>query len=135
MGGSCKATLPKIGESSCTRQVEMSQRALCIFIQFIPRITFITWPSKIIIMVGNTRPRNSSLILWTIRSTTTRPPGVIIKYDTLVAQSENLAFRAQAKLIKSCDTLEVNKMMMGCSNRKNIPESTSSLAGISVTMV
>jgi hypothetical protein len=39
------------------------------------------------------------------------------------------------ELIKSCDALESNSIIMGCSLRKNIPASTSSPVKISSTVV
>jgi hypothetical protein len=56
----------------------------------------------------------------------TRPPGVLITYGAPEATSDNFAFLAQVELIKSCDAPESNRIIMGCSLRKNVPASTSS---------
>jgi hypothetical protein len=52
-----------------------------------------------------------------------------------VTVSDNFALLAHAELMKSCDVPESNGMMTGCPNSKNVPSSTSSHSGISLTMV
>jgi hypothetical protein len=86
-------------------------------------------------LVLNTRPDKSSGTFQTIRSVSTRPPGVLITYGAPDAISVNLVFLAHAELIKSCDALESNNMTIGCSFKKNIPGSTSSPVGIPSTVV
>jgi hypothetical protein len=56
-------------------------------------------------------------------------------YGTPEATSDNFAFLAQVELIKLCDDPESNRIIMGCSLRKNVPTSTSSPVGISSTVV
>jgi hypothetical protein len=58
-----------------------------------------------------------------------------MEYGTKVAQRVSLAFRAQVRLKKSCEAPESNNMMMGCSNKKNVPARTFSPRGISSTVV
>jgi hypothetical protein len=62
------------------------------------------------------------------------PSGLLIMYGAPEATSDNLAFLAQVKLMKLCDAPESNRIVIGCSLRKNIPASTSSLVGISSTV-
>jgi hypothetical protein len=85
--------------------------------------------------VSNIRLIKLSGTFQTIRSVSTRPLSVLITYDASDATRVNLAFLAQVELIKSCDALESNSMMIGRSLRKNIPTSTSSHVGISSTVV
>jgi hypothetical protein len=77
----------------------------------------------------------SSETFWTIRSASTRPPGVLITYGAPDATSVNLAFLEHVELIKSCDAPESNNMMIGRSFKKNIPARTSSPVGIPSTVV
>jgi hypothetical protein len=86
-------------------------------------------------LVLNILPDNSSGTFWTIWSTYTRPSEVLITYGTHEATIYNFAFLAQVELIKSCDALESNRIIIGYSLRKNIPASTSSPVGISSTVV
>jgi hypothetical protein len=60
---------------------------------------------------------------------------LVITYGALEATSDNFAFLAQMELIKLCDAPESNRIITGCSLRKNVPASTSSLVGISSTVV
>jgi hypothetical protein len=78
---------------------------------------------------------NSSGTFQTIRSASTWPMGVLIKYGAFVETIDNLAFLAYAELVKSCDAPESNSMIIGCLLRKNVPASTSSPMGISSTVV
>jgi hypothetical protein len=56
-------------------------------------------------------------------------------YGTPEATSANFALLAHAKLIKLCDAPASNNIMMEHLLRKNEPTSTSSLVGISSTVV
>jgi hypothetical protein len=47
------------------------------------------------------------------------------------ATSINIAISAHVELMKSCEALESNNIMVGCSLRKNVPARTSSPMGIS----
>jgi hypothetical protein len=42
-------------------------------------------------------------------------------YGAPEATSDNFAFLAQVKLMKSCDALESNRITIGCLLRKNMP--------------
>jgi hypothetical protein len=53
----------------------------------------------------------------------------------LATVSDNFALFAHAELMKSCEALESNRMMVGLLNSKKVPASTSSSLGISSTMV
>jgi hypothetical protein len=64
-------------------------------------------------LVLNIRPTKLSGTFQTIRSASTRPPGVLITYDVPDATSLNLAFLAHVELIKSCDAPESSNMMIG----------------------
>jgi hypothetical protein len=86
-------------------------------------------------LVLNIHPDNSSGTFWTIQSASTRPPGVLITYGTPEATSDKFAFLAQVELIKSCDALESNRIIIGRSLRKNVPASTSSLVETSSMVV
>jgi hypothetical protein len=61
--------------------------------------------------------------------------GVLIMYGAPEAISDNFAFLAQVKLIKSCDAPESNRIIIGYLFRKNVPASPSSPMGISSTVV
>jgi hypothetical protein len=113
----------------------MSNMALCIFIQLIPRMTSIPCPLSIIRLVLNILPNNSSGTFYTIRSASTRPSRVLIMYGAPEATSDNFAFLAHVEPIKSCDATESNNMMIGCSLKKNVPASTSSSMGITSMVV
>jgi hypothetical protein len=69
--------------------------------------------------VSNTHPNKSSGTFQTIQFASTRPPGVLITYGALDTISVNLAFLAHVELIKLCDALESNNMMIGHSFKKN----------------
>jgi hypothetical protein len=56
-------------------------------------------------------------------------------YDGLVTVSDKFALLAHAKLMKSCEAPKSNKMMIGHLNSKEVPVSTSSPSGISLTVV
>jgi hypothetical protein len=86
-------------------------------------------------MVINTHSASLSRIGLTIRSATIRRLGVLIEYGAFVAQIVSLVLSAQARLMKSCEAPELNNIMIGCSNKKNVPTRTSSLGGISSTVV
>jgi hypothetical protein len=80
-------------------------------------------------------PSQVKWALWTSRSTSTWPLGVLITYGVPRTTSDNLDFLAQVELIKSCDGLESNNMIIGRSLRKNVAASTFSLVGISSMVV
>jgi hypothetical protein len=130
----CRVTFPYMGEFRWTSLADMSNMALYPFIQFIPRMTYILCPLRMIRLLLNTLPDYSSGTFWAIRSTSTRPLVVIITYGTPNDTSVNFALSAHEELIKSCDALESNNIMMGHSLRKNVPTSTSSPVGISSTV-
>jgi hypothetical protein len=58
-----------------------------------------------------------------------------MEYGTGVAQRLSLAFQAQVKQKKSCKAPESNKIMTGCSYKKNVQARTSSPGGISSSVV
>jgi hypothetical protein len=58
--GRCRVTFPHTGEFWWTRLAAMSNMALWFFIQFIPRMTSIPCPLRMIRLVLNTLPDNSS---------------------------------------------------------------------------
>jgi hypothetical protein len=85
--------------------------------------------------VLNTLPANKSGALQTIQFASTQPPGVLITYGASVATVDSITFLAQVELIKSCDALKSNSIIIGRSLRKNVPTSTSSLVEISSMVV
>jgi hypothetical protein len=114
-------TLPYTVESKWTNRPAMSETTLCSFIQLIPKITSIPWPLSIMRLVQNILPDNSSGTFWTIRSASTQLSGALITYGAPKATTDNFAFLAQVEQIKSCDSLESNRIITGCSLRKNYP--------------
>jgi hypothetical protein len=133
--GRCRVTLPYTDEFRWTNQAAMSNTTLCIFIELIPRMASIPYPLNIIRLVLNILSVNSSGTFWTIRLSSTRPPGVLITHGIPIATGDNLAFLAHVELMKSCDAPESNNMMIGRSWRWNVPMSTSSPVGISSMVV
>jgi hypothetical protein len=85
--------------------------------------------------VSKTHLDKSSGTFRAIRSASTQPPGVLVTYGAPDAISVNFAFLAHVELIKSCDVLESNNMMIGRSFKKNVPANTSSPVGIPSTVV
>jgi hypothetical protein len=122
--------LPYTRESRQTSHLALSRIALCSFIKLIPKMTSIPCPSKTMRWVWKTCLANSSETSLAIWLATTRPPGVLIMYDGLVTVSDSFALLAHTKLMKSWDTSELNRMMIGCPNSKNVPISTPSPLGI-----
>jgi hypothetical protein len=58
-----------------------------------------------------------------------------ITYGAPEATSDNFALLPHVELIKSCDAPELNKIITGCSLRKNVPANTFSPMGIFSTVV
>jgi hypothetical protein len=135
IAGRCRVTFPYTGEHRWTSLVATCKMALYIFIHLIPRMTSILCSLRTIRLVLNTLPDNSSVTFWAIRSVPTQPPGVLITYGVPNDTSVNFALLAHAELTKSCEALESNNIMMGCSLRKNVLIITSSPVGISSTVV
>jgi hypothetical protein len=135
ISGRCMVTFPYTGEFRWTSLSAMSNMAMCIFIQLIPRMASISCPLRIIRLVLNILLDNLRGTFYTIQLASTWPPRVLITYDAPEASSVNFAFLAHVELIKSCDALELNCMTIGHSLRKNIPTSTSSPVEISSTVV
>jgi hypothetical protein len=86
-------------------------------------------------LVSNTCSTKLSETFHAIQSASTRPSGVLITYGAPEATSVNFAFLAHVELIKSCDALEMNSEMIGCSLRRNVPANISSHVGISYVVV
>jgi hypothetical protein len=122
------------GRCRVTR-ADMSNVAMCHFIQLIPRMTSSPWPFSTMRPVSNTRPARSRGALWTSRSASNQPLGVLIMYGVFEATRDNVASLAQMELIKSCDAPESNSITIGRLLRKNVPVSTSSPMAISSTVV
>jgi hypothetical protein len=55
-----QVTFSYMGEFRWTSLADMSNMALCLFIQFIPRMTIIPCPIRMIRLVLNNLPNNSS---------------------------------------------------------------------------
>jgi hypothetical protein len=130
-----QVTFPYMGEFRWTSLVDMSNMALCLFIQFIPRMTIIPCPIRMIRLVLNNLLNNSSGTFWAIWPASTRLLDVLITYGTPNATSVNISLLAHVELTKLYDALESNNIMMGRSLRKNVPVSTSSPVGISSMVV
>jgi hypothetical protein len=117
-------TLPYTGEFRRTNRPAMSKSALCLALDLQYNEVSIEHS-----------PASSSGTLQTIRSASTWPPGVLITYGASIATIDSIAFLAHVELIKSCDALESNSMIIGRPLSMNIPASTSSLVGILSTVV